>query len=711
MRPRPFHCRTRVFFLVDPNKSPKPSLDEISVKPLCTLFILCTLQRTPNLLIDNWIDRRVGSTMETFGNRVVLFGGLGSPPDFNPQYPTLVDRDRYLSTTNGFDILSVCTSASNTTNCVTCSKGTYTRTIATGGACTACPAGQYSSVEGASQCTKCRPGSYNPLTGADDKAFCVPCPSGSYSDEEGAISCKPCTDANTVCPLGASSPIPASSYVSSNQYKQPEAFVVRTSQVIQARLITLYCCVALGVVLMVITLVLAICERKKDHTPFTSLITFIDLFSMMHTGVGRPGQKKIMFRFKTFWGGLLSLLISCLIVYFIVNACLPYFIDNVTEIRSIVPTFTYNMTEFKATFDTTVTIAPLEETMCVMGGANSTSCAAGVYAFMSGITGEAKISCGFSANSCNVKLQCTDCVVETNTVLDFHFHERGTYASQIRYHVSSVTGTKDDDNNDQHSELFGTFFSGTNSVFRGSAPTVFTLISSPTYYYNSFDDKKYHGYHVTYDSVVAGSTVQGNQFSLRDGVVVRIHIQQITNVLSVQRLQKIDPSDVISVIFGSLSGLVALASIFLVLFESHVVPTISHVMNDNVTFTPVEAPLQESDLYRMGDILFPTLRNHPAIVVRKQKLAAIERKNSVSKFVELSDRKRSGGVSSKKPNLTGAPSDSVSPAKGHAGAPEDATSPYGVMHHESPAASPTATPQNMNTSRSVGETPQHPIQL
>jgi hypothetical protein len=60
--------------------------------------------------------------------------------------------------------------------------------------CTACPAGTFSDMEGASKCSQCEPGKYSTTEGSSDALDCVQCidhaDSPAGSEDESACFCK-----------------------------------------------------------------------------------------------------------------------------------------------------------------------------------------------------------------------------------------------------------------------------------------------------------------------------------------------------------------------------------------------------------------------------------------------------------------------------------------------------------------------------------------
>ena len=122
------------------------------------------------------------------------------------------------------------------------------------------------------------------------------------------------------------------------------------------------------------------------------------------------------------------------------------------------------------------------------------------------IQGTYKKSCHKILNECMIKITCEECEIISQGSIELASYESKAYASLIQANITSFSSIPD-----QFSSVETSVYATSSKVFRGSEPTVFNYLMTPSYYdseVGSWESKT--GYHVG----LQRATVPGSSFKV-----------------------------------------------------------------------------------------------------------------------------------------------------------------------------------------------------
>ncbi|OMJ69069.1 hypothetical protein SteCoe_33305 [Stentor coeruleus] len=193
--------------------------------------------------------------------------------------------------------------------------------------CMPCGKGYYSS---ANDCLPCPKGTFSNKTAVDDEVSCLPCEYGYYSDKNGSLYCYECPS-YSLCPIGSSEL--SSSYTSSivKSYYQPKAFEGNTTMISNfVNKLWLYFALAVAIIG---------CAVFMNRTIFDN-VEKVDLFISDH---GQEINIPVVLR-RTKLGGLFSIYFLLAASIIIIGSFMTFELDNVTEIKALIPLITIEET-------------------------------------------------------------------------------------------------------------------------------------------------------------------------------------------------------------------------------------------------------------------------------------------------------------------------------------------------------------------------------
>eukprot|EP01012_Entosiphon_sulcatum_P038461 TRINITY_DN4992_c0_g1_i1.p1 TRINITY_DN4992_c0_g1~~TRINITY_DN4992_c0_g1_i1.p1 ORF type:complete len:1892 (+),score=203.26 TRINITY_DN4992_c0_g1_i1:22-5676(+) len=431
-----------------------------------------------------------------------------------------------------------------------CSPGTFV----TSAGCAVCPPGRFSEGAAAYSCDLCPAGSFSRANGAASGKFCFPCPAGTFGAASGAGDCQPCKAANAAeaCPVGSFVDTSRDDYVaeatiSTEQVLNPvqtrAADVAATNWILF--FVGLGCCSVLTIVIYV---------TRRNRSIYKAMDVIFDETHHFREG---PMAKR-----STFCGGVFTIFFSVIFVLCVVQIILPYFWDNKSETRSLIPTILldnkHKVEEFK------ITIAAhhyLDSCKCFENGTGpvrvswspplvaesmKTECAlVPMHATTDGVD-----------RACQVTWKCKWCglpVGELTTaavVATVDFTEQLAHASAVQWSVSTTAGPPH-----ARSALQGNFFPTTNTTLRGSTASVISLRATPFVYTVVHENKNYTGMLLGYNSFELGSQVPFDRFYHANGLKVTLAFAATTEAMIVDLVYKRSILLLLSAIAGLLSGL------------------------------------------------------------------------------------------------------------------------------------------------------------
>ncbi|KAK2961473.1 hypothetical protein BLNAU_3595 [Blattamonas nauphoetae] len=209
-----------------------------------------------------------------------------------------------------------------------CAPGTYVNAADTANlGCSVCPAGTFGASYNLDSCEECSPGSYNPFTGATKGYHCISCLNGEFNAEKGQAKCKECLP-NEYCPIGSTKQDNQPIQIGEDATHQPPPrdTLDKYSMLI---MIGPYACGALVGVIIGLILVCCTCSRVK--------LWNFDLFSSRHNTTLDPITHSAVWVIKkTRLGGFVSIVFICFAVGSIATLFLEFFMNNVTETKTLV---------------------------------------------------------------------------------------------------------------------------------------------------------------------------------------------------------------------------------------------------------------------------------------------------------------------------------------------------------------------------------------
>ena len=185
--------------------------------------------------------------------------------------------------------------------------------------CDPCPAGTYFNNN---NCAPCPIGKFSTSIASIDSRLCIPCDYGYYSNEAGATYCRECPW-YTYCPIGSN--IPLTNLVKSSYNSiQPQVYSSQTHYV-SGLVSQLWYTLSVSSALILI-LILSI-------KSFWENIHKLDVFVDKHE---QKLNESVVYR-KTKIGGIFTILSILGVSVIVISAVLSFQLDNITEIKSLVP--------------------------------------------------------------------------------------------------------------------------------------------------------------------------------------------------------------------------------------------------------------------------------------------------------------------------------------------------------------------------------------
>lgn len=207
-----------------------------------------------------------------------------------------------------------------------CSEGYY------GPDCEMCPPGTHSYIYNSNSCDPCYPGTSSNDYGLISFTQCLPCEYGTYTDEYGSKLCYDCSVPED-CRFRTIEPryrkeIPKIVSI------QPEPYDDRSSESEEYTSITQ---LIIGVLIAILFILYLTMKKLK-------VFTVVDIFKEKHK------RKYYEEPFATPFGGLFTLALILLLVLFIVTPLISFFISNITELKTLVPSFTLANNIYTSTY-------------------------------------------------------------------------------------------------------------------------------------------------------------------------------------------------------------------------------------------------------------------------------------------------------------------------------------------------------------------------
>ncbi|CAG9321978.1 unnamed protein product [Blepharisma stoltei] len=418
----------------------------------------------------------------------------------------------------------------------TCSPGTYLDN----GECYMCPKGSYNEKYGAKECILCPPGTYNPSKGGNTSRQCYPCDEGTFNANYGALICRDCPTSK-YCPIGASSPLDKKT-VSSYLSLQPSTYSsYDTSLIINLLILTA------GLVCIVTLLFTVLTEDVRKY------YSYIDIYQDIHNHT----LNATMYMKSTKLGGAFTLIFIFVAVVMICSEVLNYSLDNVTEIKNLLPSVSLenDVKEYPAN----ITVSALFYQYggnCVVG---IDSCNQGISYTHHSISFErSKLTCSkVQDRNCQVTFWCTQCIILIDAYIEFYLVEKSSYTSAISVNVTASSSIPH-----ERSSIFQSIIPADKTLFRGFDATQFYFTMTPSLFRSYVDDwtDELTGYHVSLTSPPSpGSQYEVKDLPFTSSLKLKIWLKLSENSLYTERIPKQTfialISGLLGAVFGSLSAI------------------------------------------------------------------------------------------------------------------------------------------------------------
>ena len=334
-----------------------------------------------------------------------------------------------------------------------CSPGFYSDD------CLICPPGTYAQGTGSRSCLLCEPGTYSTDCGLRYRSQCFPCPYGSFSEESGSLRCLDC-EIEEECrfkTVKASKRKSLESYVS----VQPEIYDTHADRVARYDRIAL---IAVCGSSLVILLAFLFCSRSR-------IFLLLDIFKDKHQ---REWNEEPT---ATALGGLYSSIFLLFALFFIISPLMFFSIANISEYRTLVPSFTLDHKIYTA--ETCI----LKVKYYDYGGLcadESGNCIVWASGYLSGVDYSDYLGpfCELSENrDCEVSYKFTKASFKEQGYFNLSTKEESIYATGIEVYMQISSSIPS-----PHNESSIQFFiqSGTNKVFNGITPNEFYINLIPS---------------------------------------------------------------------------------------------------------------------------------------------------------------------------------------------------------------------------------------
>lgn len=515
-------------------------------------------------------ERRSDHGIIIFGQRLIIFGGVGAVPSKKMQSDITVYNNLF-----EYRLGPICLEGNKTDNCHLCSPGTYHILDR----CISCPQGYYSEKYGQTECKPCPPGFYGVLPGSSSSKLCFPCPPNSWQDNSGSSSCKVCNPEKDYCPIGSSKKLNREIGRNKDNYykelsEQPLDWQDKSVLVNKALYISIYVCSSVIGLILFLFFIGFYWLRK--------CIFMLDfLFNEKHNY--RIGEMK---RKKTNPGGILTIIFVLIWITACFNIIYPYKINNTKDEKTLTPKLidlepisylvaSINFTgpqNFKCTNDiienTWTTCHPSLDVEQVNIEFNSKD-----YKCMKTIHPEDGVYCHIRVIYNNLKL------ISSVGDISIGINEPSSFASFIGWNLSTSSSYPLENNREPKlskelnipdtifSHVEGLRYCNQYNLFRGKQdPTSMSFKYIPTFFKKG--EEVSVGAHIQNIQFSFGSLVESNTFSSQNGFSFEFILFMGENTLNIERSQRKSNLVLISEIGGTTSALFSLLVIVLRIYES-----------------------------------------------------------------------------------------------------------------------------------------------
>ncbi|OMJ87655.1 hypothetical protein SteCoe_10581 [Stentor coeruleus] len=454
----------------------------------------------------------------------------------------------------GNDLIKKTNSASNTMYKIQSEKGKTkigcsVGTVEINDICEPCLQGYYYD-DVSNTCLSCPAGTFSNKIAAEGTASCIPCDFGTYSNNKGSKYCYECPS-YSLCPIGSSSLIVFSSYPQKKQ-NQPKAYQGKNDMVSE---IVNQFWAYFGLFVLLVTLIVLKVSVLKDK------IAKVDLFAANH---GQEINVPVVFR-NTRLGGIFSIYYIFAVSIAILGSFLTFELDNITEIKGLVPLVTINE-QISADFLTIIFIFYTYGSKCEGDFLGSE--------FL--IMQESNIkysnmtkNYNLDLKNCIINIKYSDIIFSNNAEITIKLNERTARSSYISANITISSSIPSEPSN-----IFIPIYpTSVKHVFIGTNPSIIPLKVIPSIFYSQ--DKKWPskltGYHIASDDdIIIGETATQNMVNSKALLSIKISFTIENLALVTQRNTNSNWFIFVGGLLGSIFGLFGTFATFLGLCEDFI---------------------------------------------------------------------------------------------------------------------------------------------
>ncbi|OMJ75090.1 hypothetical protein SteCoe_25868 [Stentor coeruleus] len=423
---------------------------------------------------------------------------------------------------------------------IECGKGTILPD------CAPCNAGEYYQDNLCIPCPKGR-FSINPASIGEEQ--CIQCAAGTFSDKEGSTYCLDCSY-GYFCPLGSIKPVQAITGFAKSE-SHPGIYIRKTNFVLNTVYqMMIIACLACGVVTIGILLVKNLWVKIES----------IDLFVKKHPNdLGLP----VVLR-KTSLGGLFTIFFLLLTLATLIGSILTYHFDNITEIKSLIPSIMLNY-DIKASFFKVESIFYTYGGVCLVNEA----CHPNIKVAFQGLyfTKMIKTCTKIEEDTCKIVIEFSEFYVDSSqSYITLQLEEKNSYAGYFTINTTSSSSIP---------ESFSSVFIPVEPpsyeyIFKGSNPTLIyfklipSLFTSQSSRWKDLDT----GYHLQSDKdITIGSVATQKMIKMHLYLYVQIVLSKSESGLNTQRIINNSLFSFVSGLLGSIFGLMSSISSVMAMTE------------------------------------------------------------------------------------------------------------------------------------------------
>ncbi|OMJ71786.1 hypothetical protein SteCoe_29907 [Stentor coeruleus] len=421
---------------------------------------------------------------------------------------------------------------------IPCSSGTILPN------CDPCPPGYFCEKNSPEPCP---PGSSSLKIACTHDSQCIPCNYGYFSSKNASTLCFECFT-GSYCPLGSS--IPKDRFIKLPFSQSQPANYLRNTTFVENTVNYLW--MLIGIIALISTSLIFLGRN------FLGWIKNIDIFTDSH---GQDLEIPVIYK-KTEIGGIFTLYFILGVIVTILGLFLSYYLDNITEIKSLVPVVT--LTENVKADNLIISV-----TLITYGGpcVKDNTCYDSISIDEDSFKFTRKIiNCYKDEENCMIRVEYMDFESENESSVTFKINESTTYANGI---MASLTCSSSIPENSSNINI-PSYPENLQYAFKGTSPTIFYIEMIPSIF--TSQSSKWPSFSTGYHLALLKPTELGTQvnqqtINLQAFIFVKLKMKVSNNALITQRNTINSWFIFLSGLFGSVFGFMGSISSLMGLVE------------------------------------------------------------------------------------------------------------------------------------------------